>query len=111
MQEGITYYLYETQTLDGYRLLEDPVLITKANDDSLTASVRGTPLTVNVVTVNGKDAWEITVYNYTSAELPATGGSGTLPYLITGSVLTGVSVTALTFRKRKRKRIKGREGL
>ena len=110
LQEGITYYLYETQTLDGYRLLEDPVLITKANDDSLTASVRGTPLTVNVVTVNGKDAWEITVYNYTSAELPATGGSGTLPYLITGSVLTGVSVTVLTSRKRKRKRIKGREG-
>ncbi|MCD8231821.1 MAG: hypothetical protein LUD14_08405 [Clostridiales bacterium] len=97
--EGLTagtYRLTETKAADGYNLLENPITITIGSDgtisaDSYTTDASGAPLLKVIVT------------NDAGIELPVTGGSGTLPYAMTGVLLTG-SAACLLYKTKKRRK-------
>ena len=103
MEDNKSYYLYETETLPGYQLLGAPVIITTARNSSnqliVKAALNGAYLSCEKVKdSSNNDVWEITVYNSTGYELPASGGSGRTVYYITGACL--IALSALLERKR-----------
>lgn len=91
LEDGINYFLFETSTLDGYVLLDGPVMIHSTvtnNETRIKASHNGSNLECKKVKdENGKDVWQFIVYNSYGYELPETGGSGTGLIYITGIIL------------------------
>ncbi|MBQ3994353.1 MAG: hypothetical protein II638_05830, partial [Erysipelotrichaceae bacterium] len=86
-----------------YQLLGAPVIITTARNSSnqliVKAALNGANLScIKVKDSSKNDVWEITVYNSTGYELPASGGSGRTVYYITGACL--IALSALLERKR-----------
>ena len=84
-------------------MLGAPVIITTARNSSnqliVKAALNGASLSCKKVKDSSKnDVWEITVYNSTGYELPASGGSGRTVYYITGACL--IALSALLERKR-----------
>ncbi len=100
LEVSMTYYLFETETLDGYMLLSAPVIITRT-ENSVKASLNGTSLTCKKVEVNGENVWEITVYNSTGAELPATGSRLTAVFPAAGAILAALAGVVLYGRKKR----------
>ncbi|MBQ6353350.1 MAG: LPXTG cell wall anchor domain-containing protein, partial [Lachnospiraceae bacterium] len=101
LEESI-YYLFETKTLDGYTLLDAPVMISTLNGQ-ISASINNTPLTcVKVKDAHDQDVWEITVYNSPGVELPSTGGVGTHLIYLLGGLMTAFAAAALLIRRRRR---------
>lgn len=89
--ENGTYYLFETKTLDGYLLLDSPVVISSITEKGkikILASLNAESLKCSPKKVDGKDVWEISVYNSTGYELPETGGTGSGMFILLGSILT-----------------------
>ncbi|MBQ9016159.1 MAG: hypothetical protein IJ109_08570 [Firmicutes bacterium] len=101
LEENTSYYLYETEALPGYNMLTAPVVITTAGPNMINAALNGTPLNCErVKDRNNNDVWEITVYNSTGVELPASGGPGTTwIYLIGSFLLLGCGVTLIARRR------------
>ena len=84
-----TYWLCETRTLAGYRLLDKPVKITVTSDSKVyfhESMVEGDMDSSNVV--------KITVDNDKIPKLPSSGSSGGLVLGVVGIVLIGVSAVA-----------------
>ena len=105
LEENTSYYLFETETLDGYILLDSPVIITTVGANNIKASMNGAPLSCEKVKDSeNRDVWEIVIYNSSGYELPSTGGSGTLPYTLGGLALILASALMYGFRMRRRER-------
>ena len=103
--DNITYVLFETDPLDGYVLVNGPVLIvTSREGDNLQLMVTladDTHLPCELITdEHGNKIWEITVYNSKGVELPRTGGPGTLLYTLGGMMLLIFSAVLYGFRMR-----------
>ena len=106
LEDGISYYLYETEPAPGYNGLEAPVILTSTtvkNVTTITATMDGAELSCKKVkTADKKEIWEITIYNTPGDELPSTGGSGTLPFMLAGMALMLLAAFgALALRRRR----------
>ena len=106
-----TYYLKETVAPSGY--VNDPLDYVKititntAGDPTVTAITKnGAARTVERKTdpATKKTYYEITLPNNPGAELPATGGPGTLLYTLSGTVLLLGSALLYGFRARQKER-------
>lgn len=91
-----TYYLEETQPLDGYNKIEDvEVVITGTPaSNSLTATVGGESAAAANQTVTAMIA------NNTGAVLPSTGGMGTTIFYAIGGILLAGSAILFVTKKR-----------
>lgn len=101
-----TYILEETQTMDGYTLLDQPITII-IKDPSGTLSENGITGTVDgqtaQITFDG-GAVQLTVVNTaqsTGFALPQTGGAGTIAAIALGFGLICIAVILLTVYRRK----------
>lgn len=91
-----TYYLKETVAPEGYNILTTPVEVVIASnttdDVTLTKTVNGS-----------EDDATVRVLNNTGAELPSTGGTGTVIFVTVGSILVLAMGVLLVVRKRMSK--------
>lgn len=92
-----SYTLHEVTPPEGYVPMSEDIMI--------TVSANG------VVSNNGSEYSDgdyegtlITIYNSSGAQLPMTGGSGTLPYTLGGIALIMASALMYGFRMRRRER-------
>ena len=93
-----TYRLKETQAPNGYTRMTEPASFTITNGEvSYTAGSN------NLVTYAKNDGENgvFTVTNNPGVELPATGGSGTLPYTLAGLGLILLAGAILVSRRRR----------
>ncbi len=100
MVSGI-YYLYEIKAPSGYNKLSEAVLMNVSED-----SVKLTQYDV-IHTYDSRDSqgyYVVGVSNSTGRELPHTGGSGTLPYTLSGIALVMASALMYGFRMRRGER-------
>lgn len=92
-----TYYLEETVAPDGYNKLADKIEVTiRASyvDEESTVTVSGTNDEYDLVNYTGN---LVTITNITGAELPSTGGMGTVLFLTIGSLMVlGFGVLLVT---------------
>ena len=99
-----TYYLAEEKTVEGYRLLKEPVEITITAKDDGTCTVKYTQADYsesnNGPTVTEDGLFELTINNTAGTELPSTGGVGTTIFYILGSILAAGAAILLFVRKR-----------
>ncbi|MBQ8974742.1 MAG: hypothetical protein IJ072_03335 [Oscillospiraceae bacterium] len=64
LQENISYYLFETQTIEHYQKLSDPVIISYLGSGRLSATLNGKHLSCGLVKdEDDSDVWEVKVYN------------------------------------------------
>ena len=97
-----TYRLTETKAPAGYILLSSPLTFV-VKDGAIESDNRDeTTFIYTPKNDSAPDTYKIT--NTPGAELPATGGSGTLIYTITGIFLITLAGTLLAARKRKANR-------
>ena len=97
-----TYRLTETKAPAGYILLSSPLTFV-VEEGVITSDNRdGTTFIYTEKNDSAPDTYKIK--NTPGAELPATGGSGTLIYTITGIFLITLAGTLLAARKRKANR-------
>ncbi|MGL4255191.1 MAG: DUF6923 family protein, partial [Microbacterium sp.] len=95
MPEG-TYWLSELTAPEGFSLLAEPVQFVISPAGVVSITMNGGGLVTAAETL-------ITVRDVPAMELPATGGTGSTPYLI-GGVLLVLSAAALAFLLRRRTR-------
>lgn len=102
LHENTSYYLYETETWEGYNLLTEPIIITVTNQ-RITAMLGTSQLDVKKLpNIGDQERYQITAYNSPGVELPKTGGIGTTIFYVLGSIL--VIVGAIYFISRRRMR-------
>ena len=99
-----TYYLKETETVDGYNLLTKDVIVTITDTSDEEAAVTGQKISHSVSYKIGEDGDEntgvVTVENNSGTELPETGGMGTTIFYGVGGVLVVCAVVLLVTKKR-----------
>lgn len=89
-----TYWLSELTAPDGFSLLATPVKFIINPDRTVSITAGGD----EAVTAAGQT---ITVHDVPAMELPTTGGTGTLPYILAGSLIVlGAGGFALWIRRR-----------
>ena len=93
------YRLVETSSPAGYNALDAPVRITVAAQN-VTALEGGNALDVTHDTAT--DVWRVPVWNTAGYELPHTGGPGTFPFTLLGSLLVLLAVAWCAFARHKR---------
>ena len=96
-----TYELVETATPDGYLQMTEAVEVnvgagTVSYDDGSAYSRGGSGVSFD----SESGVYTLSICNTSGKELPATGGSGTLPVYILGSLLVAVSAAVLVLRRR-----------
>ena len=96
-----TYYLFETETLAGYNLLDAPVII-YYQKNAWKATFHGDALSIRTVIDGQMEISQITVYNSVGIELPSTGGAGTRMIYLLGGLMTAFAAAALFIRRRTR---------
>ena len=115
-----TYYLYETQSPDGYNKLTEPIKIeikagvTEGTDPVFNGAVSaevtskntdGTDKTENITEKTSETEKgilnEITVVNNAGSQLPSTGGMGTTLFYIFGGVLMAGAAIVLVIKKKR----------
>jgi len=89
-----TYTLTETETLDGYNLLDAPVTITIAEDGSATWSGAASGSAAADASIT------IQVENNSGTVLPSTGGMGTTLFYIVGGLMVAGAAIALIAKNR-----------
>lgn len=101
LDAGVTYYLYETKTPEGYNSLKAPVeFVINAeytDDGATTKTVRAT------VDGTAADGLQADIVNNAGSELPSTGGIGTTIFYIVGAILVVAAGVLLITKKRMSK--------
>ncbi|HAD18950.1 MAG TPA: hypothetical protein DCF42_00995 [Lachnospiraceae bacterium] len=104
------YYLVETKAPDGYdRLTSDVVIHVTA--DGVTYTQADNSASQDPLTPTEKDGvltYTITIKNSTGVQLPAAGGSGTLPYTLGGCALSAAALMYGLLMRRRKKRVSDR---
>lgn len=104
------YYLVETKAPDGYdRLTSDVVIHVTADGVTYTQadnSASQDPLKPTVK--DGVLTYTIIIKNSTGVQLPAAGGSGTLPYTLGGCALSAAALMYGLLMRRRKKRVSDR---
>ena len=100
LRRGKTYYLYETKTVDGYQLVEQPWKIV-VNSDGTSIAVYDQ----NNKELTTKLSGNTSISNKKLYQLPSTGGPGTIINIVFG---TGITTTILLiyFNNRKNQLLK-----
>jgi uncharacterized repeat protein (TIGR01451 family) len=102
--EGIqpgTYWLEETAAPDGFNLLAEPVQFTVNPDGSVTLGQGAAEGVVEAGPIADSGMSTIYVRDVPALELPESGGSGTTPFLIGGSLLLIASMLLASGRLRR----------
>lgn len=97
-----TYWLRETQAPDGFLLLAQAVQFTVNADGTITIGTNGG----DVVTADGG---LITVRDVPAFTMPATGGTGSLPFAFVGLALVALALVLTSVRRRERGRAESTE--
>ena len=101
LDAGVTYYLYETKTPEGYNSLKAPVkFVINAEYTDDGATVKNVSATVDGTAADGLQA---DIVNNAGSELPSTGGIGTTIFYIVGAVLVVAAGVLLITKKRMSK--------
>ena len=95
-----TYWLQETQALDGYNKIKEPIKITITNNNNNGS------YTIGAESIDPKDEITavdniVTIVNKTSSALPETGGTGTLLLTAVGALLVAVAMVRFMRRKQE----------
>lgn len=111
VEDGKTYYIVETKAPEGYQLPDNPVVTMTVNMKNTTASGQiavtggaGTAqINIEKQMVDGVEAtvYQIKIPNNPGVTLPKTGGTGTLPYTLSGS---GIILGAFMYGYLKKRR-------
>ncbi|MGE9907556.1 SpaA isopeptide-forming pilin-related protein [Lachnospiraceae bacterium SGI.231] len=105
-----TYYLQEITTKNGYNLLSEIISITVDKDGKSKVSYDQpsyAPSTNNNGVTFNNDIYTITINNSSGVSLPSTGGSGTLPYTLSGSLLAAIALMyGFVLRRRRERRLR-----
>ncbi|MCD8082636.1 MAG: fibro-slime domain-containing protein [Clostridiales bacterium] len=102
-----TYTLTEVTAPDGYNKLSSPITLVIA-DGVISSAVYGDGSESGVVSVDTNDTnLVITIENTPGADLPETGGPGTLPFRTAGLLLAGSSAYLIYATLRRRRRWQG----
>jgi len=99
-----TYELEETAAPSGYNSLSGKITVVVAKDGvtwTQSDNNGNAPQTAQKV---GDGPYVVIITNHAGAELPHTGGSGTLPYTLGGIALIMASALMYGFRMRRRER-------
>lgn len=101
LDAGVTYYLYETKTPEGYNSLKAPVeFVINAEYTDNGATVKNVSATVGGTAADGLQA---DIVNNAGSELPSTGGIGTTIFYIVGAILVVAAGVLLITKKRMSK--------
>ncbi|MCD7723706.1 MAG: hypothetical protein LUH82_07130 [Clostridiales bacterium] len=95
------YRLTETNTVDGYYMLTNSILLTLGTDLTATAVEDCTDPAAYSVSIN-ENTVSVTVPNAPGSELPMFGGAGTFIYMLPG-VLLCAGAAVLVYLKRRRR--------
>ncbi len=101
MSDG-EYYLEEVDSPDGYCKLNESMKLILGKSLTLDSET-DKQIAVVAEDEKNKNIYTITVYNYASFELPATGGSGTLPYTLVGIMLMAVPLVYVCIKNHRLK--------
>lgn len=105
------YYLVETRAPDGYdRLTSDVVIHVTADGVTYTQADNSASQTdpPEPTVKDGVLTYTITISNSTGVQLPAAGGSGTLPYTLGGCALSAAALMYGLLMRRRKKRVSDR---
>lgn len=94
---GNTYYLKQTKVNSGYQILSDIYTVVVGDDGNITFNGTTISNTTGIVDVN--------LVNKKINMLPNTGGSGVVPYMVTGILLILISSVGYIFYIRKKGRL------
>ena len=100
------YTLSETDPPPGYNALPGDVTITVAVKNGqviVTASINGKAISYPQLSENG-GMWTLQIANDEGIEIPHTGGSGHLPYTLSGLMFVIISALMYGIRMRRRER-------
>lgn len=94
-----TYYLVETDTANGYNVLDHEISITVTETyDKTTGHVSGGVVSIKNGKAESKDAVE--VENVKGLLLPSTGGMGTVAFAVVGLIVMAGAAVTLIIKKR-----------
>lgn len=105
LDEG-TYTITEIETVDGYNLLEDPIVIeikSNIDKDELECNwevVSAKEGTKDLTTTAVDGVIEFDVLNNKGQKLPETGGIGTTIFYVVGGLMMAVAVVLLVTKKK-----------
>ncbi|MBO7376010.1 MAG: hypothetical protein J6V01_02800, partial [Clostridia bacterium] len=102
------YHLVETEAPAGYLMRGTPIIVTLGSGSGAVSYDEGTPISAGGTGITfAGGVYTLTLTNSPGTELPATGGTGTLPYTVTGlslMLLSGCVLAAVELIARKRGR-------
>jgi uncharacterized repeat protein (TIGR01451 family) len=99
-----TYWLTETAAPAGFNLLAEPVQFTIAANGAVTIGKGAGGGVVTAADTDGDGIFTITVRDVPALKMPASGGTGTAPFMAGGSVLllaAGALFVTAQYRRRR----------
>lgn len=93
-----TYYLVETDTANGYNVLDHEITITVTETKDEHGKVNGGH--VQIINDRAESTDKVTVNNVKGLLLPSTGGMGTVAFAVVGLIVMAGAAVTLIIKKR-----------
>lgn len=93
-----TYYLVETDTANGYNVLDHEITITVTETKDEHGKVNGG--NVQIINDRAESTDKVTVNNVKGLLLPSTGGMGTVAFAVVGLIVMAGAAITLIIKKR-----------
>ena len=93
-----TYYLVETDTANGYNVLDHEITITVTETKDEHGKVNGG--NVQIINDRAESTDKVTVNNVKGLLLPSTGGMGTVAFAVVGLIVMAGAAVTLIIKKR-----------